>query len=103
MLEAGLQHLWRALRGQLRIQLRRDGAGPDSRFQQIMRLVAEHGAAVVALTIDEEGQARTATHKVAIADASSTTSPATGAWPMLMSRYTTATALPLATQLVMIS
>ncbi|MFE5290055.1 methionine synthase [Nocardia sp. NPDC056611] len=45
-----------------------DGAGPDSRFQQTMALVAEHGAAVVALTIDEEGQARTAEHKVAIAE-----------------------------------
>ncbi|WP_370948933.1 methionine synthase [Amycolatopsis sp. cg5] len=44
-----------------------DGAGPDSRFQRIMRLVREHGAAVVALTIDEEGQARTAEWKVRIA------------------------------------
>ncbi|WP_345495592.1 methionine synthase [Nocardia callitridis] len=45
-----------------------DGDGPDSRFQKTMALVAEHGAAVVALTIDEEGQARTAAHKVAIAE-----------------------------------
>ncbi len=45
-----------------------DGDGPDSRFARIMRLVVEHGAAVVALTIDEEGQARTADHKVAIAE-----------------------------------
>lgn len=45
-----------------------DGDGPDSRYQQTMRLVAEHGAAVVALTIDEEGQARTAEKKVAIAE-----------------------------------
>ncbi|WP_228001228.1 methionine synthase [Nocardia australiensis] len=45
-----------------------DGAGPESRFQQTMKLVAEHGAAVVALTIDEEGQARTAEKKVAIAE-----------------------------------
>ncbi|MFD8494506.1 methionine synthase [Amycolatopsis sp. NPDC059657] len=44
-----------------------DGAGPDSRFQKIMRLVREHGAAVVALCIDEEGQARTAEWKVRIA------------------------------------
>ncbi|MFI6818036.1 methionine synthase [Nonomuraea sp. NPDC050328] len=44
-----------------------DGAGPDSRFQKIMRLVSEHGAAVVALTIDEEGQARTAEWKVRVA------------------------------------
>src|SRR5271156_841922 len=33
-----------------------------------MELVAEHGAAVVALTIDEEGQARTAEKKVEIAE-----------------------------------
>lgn len=45
-----------------------DGDGPDSRFARIMRLVAEHGAAVVALTIGEEGQARTADHKVRIAE-----------------------------------
>jgi 5-methyltetrahydrofolate--homocysteine methyltransferase len=44
-----------------------DGDGPDSRFQRIMRLVSEHGAAVVALCIDEEGQARTAEWKLRIA------------------------------------
>lgn len=44
-----------------------DGDGPGSRYQRIMPLVREHGAAVVALTIDEEGQARTAETKVAIA------------------------------------
>jgi 5-methyltetrahydrofolate--homocysteine methyltransferase len=45
-----------------------DGDGPDSRFARVMELVAEFGASVVALTIDEQGQARTADHKVAIAD-----------------------------------
>jgi 5-methyltetrahydrofolate--homocysteine methyltransferase len=45
-----------------------DGDGPTSRIAQIMPLVREHGAAVVALTIDEEGQARTAEWKVRIAD-----------------------------------
>jgi 5-methyltetrahydrofolate--homocysteine methyltransferase len=45
-----------------------DGDGPDSRFTKIMRLAAEHGAGVVALTIDEEGQARTAEKKVEIAE-----------------------------------
>ncbi|HEY6738423.1 MAG TPA: methionine synthase, partial [Actinopolymorphaceae bacterium] len=45
-----------------------DGEGPDSRFARIMPIVREHGAAVVALTIDEEGQARTADKKVAIAE-----------------------------------
>ncbi|MDY7544013.1 MULTISPECIES: methionine synthase [unclassified Cryobacterium] len=44
-----------------------DGEGPGSRFGRIMPLVKEHGAAVIALTIDEEGQARTAEHKVRIA------------------------------------
>jgi 5-methyltetrahydrofolate--homocysteine methyltransferase len=44
-----------------------DGDGPDSRFGRIMPLVKEHGTAVVALTIDEHGQARTTEGKVAIA------------------------------------
>jgi 5-methyltetrahydrofolate--homocysteine methyltransferase len=44
-----------------------DGDGPGSRFGTVMPLVKEHGAAVIALTIDEEGQARTATDKVRIA------------------------------------
>ncbi|MFI9812154.1 methionine synthase [Saccharothrix variisporea] len=44
-----------------------DGDGPDSRFQRTMRLVSEHGAAVVGLCIDEEGQARTAEWKVRVA------------------------------------
>jgi len=45
-----------------------DGDAPDSRFARIAALAAEHGAAVIALTIDEQGQARTAEHKVAIAE-----------------------------------
>lgn len=44
-----------------------DGDGPNSRFQKTMPLVKEHGAAVVALTIDEQGQARTKDDKVRIA------------------------------------
>ena len=44
-----------------------DGDGPGSRFARVMPVVAEHGAAVVALTIDEEGQARTADHKERVA------------------------------------
>ena len=44
-----------------------DGDGADSRFTKMMELVKEHGCAVIALTIDEEGQARTADLKVAIA------------------------------------
>jgi len=44
-----------------------DGEGEGSRFARIMPVVKEHGAAVIALTIDETGQARTAEHKVAVA------------------------------------
>ena len=44
-----------------------DGEGPESRFARVMPIVKEHGAAVVALTIDEEGQARTADWKVSVA------------------------------------
>ena len=44
-----------------------DGDGPNSRFQKTMPVVKEHGAAVVALTIDEQGQARTKADKVRIA------------------------------------
>lgn len=44
-----------------------DGDGPGSRFATVMPLVKEHGAAVIALTIDEQGQARTAADKVRIA------------------------------------
>jgi len=44
-----------------------DGDGPNSRFAKIMPLVQEHGASVVALTIDEEGQARTKDWKLKVA------------------------------------
>ncbi len=44
-----------------------DGDGPDSRIARVMPLIREHGAAVVALTIDERGQARTAEWKLAVA------------------------------------
>jgi 5-methyltetrahydrofolate--homocysteine methyltransferase len=45
-----------------------DGDGPDSRIARVMPLIREHGAAVVAMTIDERGQARTAEWKVAVAE-----------------------------------
>ncbi|MFF2162727.1 methionine synthase [Streptomyces sp. NPDC058175] len=45
-----------------------DGDGAESRFAKVTRLAKEHGAALIALTIDEEGQARTVEHKVAIAE-----------------------------------
>ncbi len=44
-----------------------DGDGPTSRFGRIMPLVKEHGTAVIALTIDEQGQARTTADKLRIA------------------------------------
>ncbi|MFD6856915.1 methionine synthase [Rhodococcus sp. NPDC060090] len=66
VIRAGLEHLGgRCAVNSVNYE---DGAGPGSRFQRIMEHVAEHGAAVVALTIDEEGQARTAEHKVRIAE-----------------------------------
>src|SRR5215831_12833703 len=45
-----------------------DGDGPDSRIARVMPVIREHGAAVVALTIDERGQARTAAWKVEVAE-----------------------------------
>ncbi|WP_405358752.1 methionine synthase [Kitasatospora sp. NBC_00085] len=45
-----------------------DGDGPDTRFGRIASLAREHGAGLIALTIDEGGQARTAETKVAIAE-----------------------------------
>ncbi|RII18769.1 Methionine synthase [Streptomyces sp. YIM 130001] len=45
-----------------------DGDGPESRFAKVTALAKEHGAALIALTIDEEGQARSVEHKVAIAE-----------------------------------
>ncbi|MEU0930196.1 methionine synthase [Streptomyces malaysiensis] len=45
-----------------------DGDGPESRFAKVTGLAREHGAALIALTIDEEGQARTPEHKVEIAE-----------------------------------
>ncbi|MFI9404898.1 methionine synthase [Nocardia sp. NPDC052316] len=66
VLKAGLEHLGgRCAVNSVNYE---DGDGPESRFHQTMQLVAEHGAAVVALTIDEEGQARTAAKKVEIAE-----------------------------------
>src|SRR5215471_7584990 len=44
-----------------------DGDGPGSRIARVMPLIREHGAAVIALTIDERGQARTAEWKTEVA------------------------------------
>ncbi|WP_131746836.1 methionine synthase [Frankia sp. Cppng1_Ct_nod] len=45
-----------------------DGDGPGSRIATVMPIIREHGAAVVALCIDEEGQARTVEWKVRVAE-----------------------------------
>ncbi|WP_395245618.1 methionine synthase [Agromyces sp. MMS24-K17] len=60
-----------------------DGDGPESRFGRIMPLVKEHGTAVIALTIDEQGQARTTEGKVAIA--SRLIDELVGAWGLRVS------------------
>src|SRR5499425_583303 len=60
-----------------------DGDGPGSRIAKVMPIVREHGAAVVALTIDENGQARTAEWKVAVA--SRLIEDLTGNWGMRVS------------------
>ncbi|MEU3371975.1 methionine synthase [Streptomyces sp. NPDC006660] len=66
VLEAGLEKLGgRAVINSVNYE---DGDGPESRFAKVTALAAEHGAALIALTIDEEGQARTVEHKVAIAE-----------------------------------
>ncbi|NNH69404.1 methionine synthase [Nocardia uniformis] len=81
VLQAGLEHFGgRCAVNSVNYE---DGDGPDSRFAQTMKLVAEHGAAVVALTIDEEGQARTADTKVAIAER--LIADITGNWGLLES------------------
>ncbi|WP_326676420.1 methionine synthase [Streptomyces sp. NBC_01237] len=66
VLRAGLEKLGgRAVLNSVNYE---DGDGPESRFALVSALASEHGAALIALTIDEEGQARTIEHKVAIAE-----------------------------------
>jgi 5-methyltetrahydrofolate--homocysteine methyltransferase len=65
VLKAGLEHLGgRCVINSVNYE---DGDGPDSRFAKLMPLVREHGAGVVALTIDEEGQARDCEWKLRVA------------------------------------
>ena len=66
VIEAGLESL--AGRCVINSVNYEDGDGPGSRFARVMPIVSEHGAAVVARTIDEEGQARTAEWKVRVAE-----------------------------------
>jgi 5-methyltetrahydrofolate--homocysteine methyltransferase len=78
VIEAGLEMLGgRAVINSVNFE---DGEGPESRFARIMPIVREHGAAAVALTIDEEGQARTADRKVQVAERLLDT--LTGRWGM---------------------
>ncbi|MCC5698745.1 dihydropteroate synthase, partial [Klebsiella pneumoniae] len=66
VIEVGLEHLGgRCAVNSVNYE---DGDGPNSRFQRVMRAVVEHGAAVVGLCIDEEGQARTKERKLEIAE-----------------------------------
>ena len=65
VLKAGLEHLGgRCVINSVNYE---DGDSPTSRFAKIMPLVKEHGASVVALTIDEEGQARDCEWKLRVA------------------------------------
>jgi 5-methyltetrahydrofolate--homocysteine methyltransferase len=65
VVQTGLEHLaGRCIINSVNYE---DGDGPESRFAKVMPLVREHGAAVVALTIDEDGQARTKDWKVQVA------------------------------------
>ncbi|MDT0451300.1 methionine synthase [Streptomyces hesseae] len=65
VIEAGLEKLGgRAVINSVNYE---DGDGPESRFAKVTRLARDHGAALIALTIDEEGQARTVEKKVEIA------------------------------------
>ncbi|MGH3507458.1 MAG: methionine synthase [Nocardioidaceae bacterium] len=66
VLEAGLQLLGgRCALNSVNFE---DGDAEGSRFDRIATLAKRYGAAVVALTIDESGQARTAEQKVSIAE-----------------------------------
>jgi 5-methyltetrahydrofolate--homocysteine methyltransferase len=64
VLEAGLQHSGgKSILNSANLE---EGEESGKRFDRVMSLASEYGAAVICLAIDEEGQARTADHKVAI-------------------------------------
>ena len=65
VLEAGLQ--WLGGRAILNSANLEDGEGQGSRFDKVMRLAKEYGAAVICLLIDEEGQARDVEWKLRVA------------------------------------
>ena len=65
VIKAGLEHLGgRCVINSVNYE---DGSGPESRFARIMPIAKEHGAALVALTIDEDGQARDREWKLRVA------------------------------------
>lgn len=65
VIEEGLQRFGgRALINSVNYE---EGDGPDSKIVRLMPILKEYGAAVVALTIDEDGQARTADWKLRVA------------------------------------
>ncbi|MBV8387524.1 MAG: methionine synthase, partial [Acidimicrobiia bacterium] len=65
VLEAGLQ--WIGGRAILNSANLEDGEGEGTRFDRVMRLAREYGAAVICLLIDEQGQARDVEWKVRVA------------------------------------
>jgi 5-methyltetrahydrofolate--homocysteine methyltransferase len=65
VMETGLEHHGgKALLNSANLE---DGEAEGKRMDRVFRLAAEYGAGVICLTIDEEGQARTADWKVRIA------------------------------------
>ncbi len=65
VLEAGLQHHGgKALLNSANLE---EGEDEGKRMDRVFRLAREYGAAVICLTIDEEGQARTADWKLRVA------------------------------------
>ncbi len=65
VMEAGLQRI--GGRSVLNSANLEDGEGPGSRIDKVFRLAKEHGAAVICLLIDEEGQARDVEWKMRVA------------------------------------
>src|SRR5207237_1620146 len=64
VLEAGHQHSGgKAILNSANLE---EGEEPGKRFDRVMSLAREYGAAVICLAIDEEGQARTADWKLRV-------------------------------------
>jgi 5-methyltetrahydrofolate--homocysteine methyltransferase len=64
VLEAGLQHSGgKAILNSANLE---EGEDPGKRFDRVMSLASEYGAAVICLAIDEEGQARTVDWKLQV-------------------------------------